>query len=77
MSQVPAQTLSATAKEALSWQEKGNQQIEQDIAELKAMGEPIYYEKNGKLIREDADGRKFEYYPLPDGGEEIITEITD
>jgi hypothetical protein len=42
-----------------------NQQIATEIAELKAIGQPIYYSVNGKLIREDADGKTFEYDPLP------------
>jgi hypothetical protein len=54
-----------------------NQQIETEITELKAIGQPIYYSRNGKLIREDADSKKYEYAPLPDGGEEIIGEISD
>jgi hypothetical protein len=29
-----------------------------DIARLKAMGEPIYYMVGKKLVREEADGRK-------------------
>jgi hypothetical protein len=52
-----------------------NQEVLESIARMKAMGKPIYYAENGKLIREDADGRKFEYRPLSDGTEEIIAEI--
>jgi hypothetical protein len=48
---------------------------QQDIDKLKAMGQPIYYEENGKLIREEADGRKVEYRLLLDGSEEIVAEI--
>ena len=62
---------------ALALQTAVNQQIETEIAELKAIGQPIYYSKNGKLIREAANGKKFEYRPLPDGGEEIMGEVTN
>jgi hypothetical protein len=52
-----------------------NQEVSESIARMKAMGKPTYYAENGKLIRENADGRKFECRLLPDGGEEIITEV--
>jgi hypothetical protein len=61
--------LSAKAREL---QRAVNQQIAAEIAELKAIGQPIYYSSHGKLIREDADGQAFEYIPLPDGGEKPI-----
>jgi hypothetical protein len=70
-------TKSFVIERALSWQTAVNQQIQQDIAELKEMGEPIYYAQNGKLIREEANGRKFEYRRLADGREESIAEIID
>jgi Effector-associated domain 7/TIR domain len=59
---------------ALALQNAVNQQVAAEIAKFKAIGQSIYYSKNGKLIREDADGRTFEYTPLPDGGEELISE---
>jgi predicted DNA-binding transcriptional regulator YafY len=68
---------SVVVERALSWQTAVNQQIEEDITELKEMGEPIYYSKNGKLICEHADGRKFEYRYLADGSQESIAEIID
>ncbi len=61
----------------LELQSAVNQQVETEIAELKAIGQPIYYSKNGKLIRENADGRRYEYRPLPNGDEELIAEVTD
>ena len=77
MSQSPTQTLSATAQQAMLWQTQGNQQIAEDTAELKAMGEPIYYERDGQLIREDADGKKFAYRLDANGNEDILFEITE
>jgi Phosphorylase superfamily len=56
--------------QALTLQNLVNQQLE------KIIEYPIYYSRNGKLIREEANGKKFEYRPLPDGGEEIIGEVT-
>jgi hypothetical protein len=53
----------------------GQQQVVADIARLKAMGEPIYYEIGDKLIREEADGRKFEYKLIADGSEEILGQL--
>lgn len=69
--------VSSLTSKALEWQANVNQQIQHDIEELKEIGEAIYYSENGKLIREDADGRKFEYRPLPDETEELIAEVTD
>jgi hypothetical protein len=64
-------------KRALASQTAVNHQIQKDIAKLKEMGEPIYYSRNGKLIRENADGHKFEYRLLADGSEELLSEIID
>ena len=50
-------------------------QVAIDIARLKAMGKAIHYEMDKKLIREEADGRKFEYRLGEDGSEEILDEI--
>jgi predicted DNA-binding transcriptional regulator YafY len=50
----------------------GQKQVAEDIARLKAMGEPIYYMVGKKLVREEADGRKFEYRLREDGSEEIL-----
>jgi hypothetical protein len=50
-------------------------QVAADIARLKAMGKPIHYMSGKKLIREEADGRKFEYRLREDGSEEIMNEI--
>jgi hypothetical protein len=50
-------------------------QVAIDIARLKAMGKPIHYEMGKKLIREEADGRKFECRLGEDGSEEILAEL--
>jgi hypothetical protein len=53
----------------------GRLQVARDIAKLKAMGLPIHYMIGETLIREEADGRKFEYRLDEDGNEEILDEI--
>lgn len=53
----------------------GQKQVAEDIARLKSMGEPIYYMVGKKLVREEADGRKFEYRLREDGSEEILGEF--
>lgn len=50
-------------------------QVAEDIARLKAMGKPIHYEIGKKLVREEANGQKFEYRLLADGSEEILEEL--
>jgi nucleoside phosphorylase len=60
---------------ALDLQDAVNQQVASSIADLKLRGEPIYYARNGKLIRENADGRKFEYRLHSDGTEELLAEV--
>ena len=77
MSKPTIEIKSVAIERALSWQTAVNLQIQKDIAELKELDEPIYYSKNGKLIRENADGRKFEYRYLPDGSQESTAEIID
>jgi hypothetical protein len=77
MSDLTTKITSSAIERALSWKIDVDLQIEKDIAELKEMGEAIYYSQNGKLIREHADGRKFEYRPLADGSEETLAEIID
>ena len=62
-----------TADVALELEADVNQQLEQEITKIKT----IYYSTDGKLIQENADGRKFEYRPLPDGTEEILANIAD
>jgi hypothetical protein len=62
-------------KEALRIQESAREQVRKEIALTKAMGNPIYYSENGKLIRENADGRRFYCEALPDGTDQILGEI--
>jgi hypothetical protein len=50
-------------------------QVAIDIARLKAMGEPIYYEMGSKLVKEESDGSKFEYRLREDGSEEILAQL--
>ena len=77
MSKPTIEIKSVAIERALSWQTAVNLQIQKDIAELKELDEPIYYSKNGQLIRENADGHKFEYRYLADGSQESIAEIID
>lgn len=60
---------------ARTMQANGQVQIAQDIKRLKEMGEPIYYSVGKKLIREEFDGRKYEYRLREDGSEEVLNEI--
>jgi predicted DNA-binding transcriptional regulator YafY len=50
-------------------------QATKDIDRLKSMGEPIYYQKGKQLIKEEADGQKFEYRLRADGTEEILGKL--
>jgi hypothetical protein len=72
LSIIPGEDIAVIAKKM---QAAGQVQIARDIARLKAMGEPIYYEIGSKLVREEADGRKFEYRLRVDGTEEILDEL--
>jgi hypothetical protein len=53
----------------------GQKQVAEDIARLKAMGEPIHYMLGQKLIKESANGQKFEIEIQADGSEKIIGQI--
>lgn len=72
LSIVPDDNMAIIAKKM---EAAGKLQVANDIARLKVMGEPIYYEIGEKLIREEADGRKFEYRLREDGSEEILDEL--
>jgi predicted DNA-binding transcriptional regulator YafY len=72
LSIIPGEDIAVRAKKM---QTAGQIQIARDIARLKAMGEPIYYEIGNKLVREESDGRKFEYRLQADGTEEILDEL--
>jgi predicted DNA-binding transcriptional regulator YafY len=69
---VPGEDILVRAKKM---EAAGQMQVAKDIARLKAMGEPIYYEIGNKLVREESDGRKFEYQLKEDGTEEILGEL--
>jgi predicted DNA-binding transcriptional regulator YafY len=69
---IPGEDIALRAKKM---QAAAQLQVAQDIARLKAMGEPIYYQHGKQLIREESDGRKFEYRLRTDGTEEILGEL--
>lgn len=69
---VPGEDIGILAKKMAA---AGQKQVAEDIARLKAMGLPIYYEIGKKLVCEEADGRKFEYRLRDDGSEEILGEL--
>ncbi|MBD2309961.1 MmgE/PrpD family protein [Chroococcidiopsis sp. FACHB-1243] len=48
--------------------------VQKEIAEHKASGRSIFYERNGMTIMELADGRCFEYR-LQDGKVQIVSEV--
>ena len=72
LSIIPGEDIAVMAKKM---QAAGQIQVAKDIARLKEMGEPIYYEIGNKLVREESDGRKFEYRLQADGTEEILDEL--
>ena len=51
------------------------EEVKKEIAFHKAAGNPIFYSRNGKLVKELADGRCFEFRLQEDGTEEIIQEL--
>ena len=69
---IPGEDIAVMSKKM---QAAGQIQIARDIARLKAMGKPIHYTIGKKLIREEANGQKFELLIREDGSEEIIGEI--
>jgi hypothetical protein len=70
LSIIPGEDITAKKMQAA-----GQIQIAKDTARLKAMGKPIHYMIGKKLVREEANGQKFELRILEDGSEEIISEI--
>jgi hypothetical protein len=69
---IPTEDMVARARRMES---AGQLQVAKDIARLKAMGEPIHYMIGDKLVREEANGQRFEFRLREDGSEEIIGEI--
>ena len=74
LSIVPDEDIAITARRM---ETAGQLQVAKDIARLKAMGEPIHYMIGEQLVREEANGQKFEFKIREDGSEEIIGEIND
>lgn len=72
LSTVPMEDIVAKARKM---EASGQLQVAKDIARLKAMGEPIHYMIGEKLVREEANGQKFEFQIREDGSEEIMGEI--
>lgn len=72
LSIIPSEDIAVMAKKM---QAAGKIQVAKDIARLKAMRESIYYKIGNKLVREESDGRKFEYRLRDDGTEEILDEL--
>jgi hypothetical protein len=62
-------------QEALKWQDIARGQVKKDIAEIKSLGQPIYYLQDDRLIRENADGSKFYCLVQQDGTEQILEEV--
>ncbi len=73
LSIIPDEDIAITSRKM---EAAGQLQVARDIARLKAMGEPIYYEIREKLVREESDGRKFEYRLREDGSEEVLGEFS-
>jgi hypothetical protein len=72
LSIIPGEDIAVMARKM---QAAGQIQIAKDIARLKAMDKPIHYTIGEKLVREEANGQKFELLIREDGSEEIISEI--
>jgi predicted DNA-binding transcriptional regulator YafY len=72
LSIIPGEDIAVMAKKM---QAAGQIQVARDIARLKAMGKPIHYTIGKKIVREEANGQKFELRILEDGSEEVISEI--
>ena len=72
LSIIPGEDIEIRAKKMAA---AGQKQVAEDIARLKAMGEPIHYMLGHKLVREEASGQKFEIEIQEDGSEKIVGEI--
>jgi hypothetical protein len=69
---IPSEDIETMAKRI---EAAAQEQVAADIACLKAMGKPIHYAIGEKLVREEANGQKFEIEIAADGNEKIIGEI--
>jgi hypothetical protein len=69
---IPGEDIETLAKKMAA---AGQKQVAEDIARLKAMDKPIHYMLGEKLVREQANGQKFEIEIQADGSTKIIGEI--
>jgi hypothetical protein len=69
---IPSEDIEAMAKRI---EAAAQTQVALDIARLKAIGKPIHYAIGEKLVREEANGRKFEVQIESDGSTKIVGEI--
>ncbi len=69
---IPGEDIESRARKMAA---AGQKQVAEDIARLKAMGEPIHYMLGHKLVREEANGQKFELEIQADGSEKVIGKI--
>jgi hypothetical protein len=72
LNSTPSEDIESMAKRIEAAAQK---QVALDIARLKAIGKPIHYTIGDKLVREEANGRKFEIQIESDGSTKIIGEI--
>jgi hypothetical protein len=72
LNSTPSEDIESMAKRIEAAAQK---QVALDIARLKAIGKPIHYTIGDKLVREEANGRKFEIQIESDGSTKIVGEI--
>ena len=72
LNSTPSEDIEAMARRIEAAAQK---QVALDIARLKAIGKPIHYTIGDKLIKEEANGRKFEIQIESDGSTKTIGEI--
>lgn len=56
-------------------EENGRAVVAKAIAGHKAAGNAVYYASNGQIVKEMADGRRFEVFVDRDGSERIGEEL--
>jgi hypothetical protein len=69
---IPGEDIEILAKKMAA---AGQKQVAEDIARIKAVDKPIHYMLGEKLVREEANGQKFEIEIQADGSTKIIGEI--
>jgi hypothetical protein len=72
LNSTPSEDIEAMARRIEAAAQK---QVALDIARLKAIGKPIHYTIGDKLIKEEANGQKFEIQIESDGSTKIVGEI--